>query len=115
MHVRDGTPNGFEVLAAYPARWHPDDCHWYDQWEKGRTGQAVLGTYTRGGTVMTAGTINWPHGLRGDDPVVVRSPGTLDHPGEVTGRRRRTVPSDGVYGVAPNLTASTQVRLRPTS
>src|SRR5206468_185203 len=46
---RDGTPDGFEVLAACPARWHPDDCEWYDRWEKGRTGQAVLGTYTRGG------------------------------------------------------------------
>jgi hypothetical protein len=69
---RDGTPAGFEVLAVCPARWHPDDCEWYDQWEKGRTGQAVLGTYTRGGTVVTAGTINWSHGLRGGDPVVVR-------------------------------------------
>lgn len=69
---RDGTPDGFEVLAVCPARWHPDDCEWYDQWEKGRTGQAVLGTYTRGGTVVTAGTINWSHGLRGNDPVVVR-------------------------------------------
>jgi hypothetical protein len=69
---RDGTPERFEVLAVCPARWHPDDCEWYDRWEKGRTGQAVLGTYTHGGTVVTAGTINWSHGLRGNDPVVVR-------------------------------------------
>ena len=55
-----------------PARWHPDDCEWYEKWEKGRTGNAVLGTYTRGGTVVTVGSTDWSHGLRGNDPVVVR-------------------------------------------
>jgi hypothetical protein len=69
---RDGTPKTFEVLATCPARWHPDDCEWYEKWEKGRTGNAVLGVYTRGGTVVTAGTTDWSHGLRGNDPVVVR-------------------------------------------
>ena len=29
---------------------------WYDHWEKGRLGAAVVGTYTRGGTVVTVGT-----------------------------------------------------------
>lgn len=69
---KDGTPKGFEVLATCPARWHPDDCEWYERWEKGRTGNAVIGTYTRGGTVVTVGSTDWSHGLRGNDPVVVR-------------------------------------------
>ena len=69
---RDGTPRGFEVLCTAPARWHPNDCEWYDRWEKGRTGNAVLGIYTRGGTVLTAGTTDWAHGLRGKDPSVER-------------------------------------------
>jgi hypothetical protein len=68
----DGTPANFEVLATCPARWHPDDSEWYEKWEKSRTGQAVLGTYTRNGTVVTVGSTDWSHGLRGNDPVVVR-------------------------------------------
>ncbi|MBX9580079.1 MAG: hypothetical protein K2X87_07185 [Gemmataceae bacterium] len=68
----DGTPDGFEVLATAPARWHPDDCEWYERWEKGRVGQAVIGTYTRGGTVVTVGSTDWSHGLRGHDPHIVR-------------------------------------------
>ncbi len=69
---RDGTPESFEVLATAPAQWHPDDCEWYERWEKGRKGNAVLGTYTRGGTVFTCGSTDWSHGLRGGDPMVVR-------------------------------------------
>jgi hypothetical protein len=69
---RDGTPEGFTVLATAKARWHPDDCEWYEKWEKGRTGQAVLGVYTRGGTVVTTGSTDWSHGLRGNDPAVMR-------------------------------------------
>jgi hypothetical protein len=68
----DGTPETFEVLATAPARWHPDDCEWYEKWEKGRTGQAVIGTYTRGGTVVTVGSTDWSHGLRGNDPLITR-------------------------------------------
>ena len=69
---RDGTPKTFEILATCPAKWHPDDSEWYERWEKGRVGNAVLGVYTKGGTVMTAGTTDWSHGLRGNDPVVIR-------------------------------------------
>ena len=69
---RDGTPESFAVLATCPARWHPDDCEWYERWEKGRTGNAVVGTYTRGGTVVTVGTTDWAHGLRGGDAAVER-------------------------------------------
>jgi len=68
----DGTPRSFAILATCPARWHPDDSEWYERWEKGRTGNAVLGVYERGGTVVTVGTTDWSHGLRGGDPAVVR-------------------------------------------
>ncbi|CAN5182270.1 hypothetical protein BH23VER1_BH23VER1_33110 [soil metagenome] len=68
----DGTPDNFEILATAPARWHPGDCEWYDQWENGRTGNAVLGIYERGGTVVTTGTTDWVHGLRGGDETVER-------------------------------------------
>jgi hypothetical protein len=69
---RDGTPQGFQVLATCPVRWHPDDAEWYERWEKGRTGQACLGLYTRGGTVFTCGSTDWAHGLQGADPQVER-------------------------------------------
>ena len=69
---RDGTPKNFEILGTAPAIWHPDDCEWYERWEKGRQGNAVFGTYTRGGTVVSTGTTDWAHGLRGNDPAVVR-------------------------------------------
>jgi hypothetical protein len=69
---RDGTPKGFEILATCPARWHPDDCEWYEKWEKGRSGQSVIGVYIRGGTVVTVGSTDWSHGLRGNEPAVER-------------------------------------------
>ncbi len=67
---RDGTPESFEVLGSVPAQWHPDDSAWYDKWENGRKGHAVLGVYTRGGTAFTCGSTDWAHGLRGKDPFV---------------------------------------------
>ena len=69
---RDGTPDSFVILATAEARWHPDDCEWYERWEKGRLGHAVLGTYTQGGTVVTVGSTDWAHGLKGKDPAVGR-------------------------------------------
>ncbi len=71
---RDGTPATFVILASASARWHPDDCEWYERWQKGREGAAVFGTYTApgGGTVVTAGSTDWAHGLRGGDPAVER-------------------------------------------
>jgi hypothetical protein len=69
---RDGTPETFVVLGTAPARWHPDDAEWYDRWENGRTGNAVLGVYTRGGTVFTCGSTDWAHGLKGGDPAVIQ-------------------------------------------
>jgi hypothetical protein len=69
---RDGTPESFTILATCPARWAPDDCYWYDRFPVDRVGAAVLGIYTRGGTVVTAGTTDWSHGLAGSDPAVIR-------------------------------------------
>lgn len=69
---RDGTPETFRILATAPACWHPDDSDWYERWEKGRTGNAVMGVYTRGGTVVTVGSTDWAHGLKGKDPAVER-------------------------------------------
>jgi hypothetical protein len=68
----DGTPTGFVILGSCPARWHPDDSLWYERFPADRIGAATMGTYTRGGTVFTAGTTDWAHGLRGEDPAVVR-------------------------------------------
>lgn len=69
---KDGTPETFTILAACPARWHPDDSQWYDRFPKDRVGNAVLGVYTNvnGGTVFTCGSTDWAHGLRGKTPVV---------------------------------------------
>ena len=69
---RDGTPEGFTILASCTATWHPDDASFYDRFPPDRVGLAVLGTYTRGGTVVTAGSTDWAHGLRGNDPTVER-------------------------------------------
>ena len=69
---RDGTPKSFTILATCPARWDPGDSIWYDRFPKDRVGAAVLGVYTQGGTVVTAGTTDWSHGLQGDDPAVTR-------------------------------------------
>ena len=69
---RDGAPESFSILASCPARWAPGDSYWYDQFPKDREGAAVLGIYTQGGTVVTAGSTDWAHGLRGNDPHVVQ-------------------------------------------
>jgi hypothetical protein len=74
---RDGTPEGFVILATCPARWHPDDALWYDRFPRDPSGApalgaAVLGLYKRGGTVFTVGSTDWAHGLQGGDEVVER-------------------------------------------
>lgn len=71
------------ILGSCPARWAPDDCLWYDRFPKDRVGAAILGIYTRGGTVVTTGTTDWAHGLRGQDPSVMRiTANVLDKLGE---------------------------------
>lgn len=67
---RDGTPESFEILGTCPARWAPGDSVWYERFPKDRVGAAVMGIYTRGGTVFTSGSTDWAHGLRGEDPAV---------------------------------------------
>ncbi len=66
----DGTPKTFQILGTCPARWAPGDSLWYDRFPKDRVGNAVLGIYTQGGTVVTAGSTDWAHGLSGGDPAV---------------------------------------------
>ncbi len=65
---KDGTPKTFQILATCPAKWAPGDSLWYDHFDKDRIGAAILGMYTRGGTVLTVGSTDWAHGLRGKDP-----------------------------------------------
>ena len=90
---RHGTPADFEVLATAPAT--PFDAHSTplplapgadhelefharrllgdaspENCERLRHGHAVLGTYTRGGTVITTGSTEWAYAL--DDPAIDR-------------------------------------------
>lgn len=69
---RDGTPESFTILATCEAQWAPGDSYWYERFPKDRVGAAVLGVFTRGGTVVTTGTTDWAHGLRGNDAAVVQ-------------------------------------------
>jgi len=71
---RDGTPEGFEILATAPARWPDETWSWYERWQKGRVGNACLGLLSTpaGGTVFSAGTTGWANCLLGHDPVVER-------------------------------------------
>lgn len=73
---RDGTPTDFEILATGPAKWGPEETlSWYDRWPTDQSGAGCLGLYTKpdGGTVFTAATTDWPHGLDGPaDPIVDR-------------------------------------------
>jgi hypothetical protein len=69
---RDGTPDGFLILALAPASWPADEWQWYEKWESGRRGNACMGLHeiAAGGTVFTAATTGWAHGLQGKDPIV---------------------------------------------
>ena len=69
---RDGTPKSFKVLGTCPAKWAPEDSYWYDRFPIDHVGAAVMGIYTQGGTVFTAGTTDWAHGLTGGDPKVIQ-------------------------------------------
>lgn len=71
---RDGTPDGFLVLALAPASWAPDEWNWFERWESGRSGNACMGIHRvpAGGSVFTAATTGWARGLQGKDPIVGR-------------------------------------------
>jgi hypothetical protein len=80
----DGTPETFEILASAPAWlsvkgdrsliWASEQL--YGKGEPQRLveqpGAAVLGCYTRGGTVFTTGCTEWVRGLAGRDTTVER-------------------------------------------
>lgn len=73
---RDGTPKNFEILATAPASWGEESTLlWWDAFPRKEPGHACLGLSVRspGGTVFTAGTTDWSHGLVAPaDPVVDR-------------------------------------------
>ena len=78
---RDGTPENFAILACCPAALSPVDgsldmiveaLHGDRSAPHPQPGAAMIGTYTRGGTVVTVGANNWPDGLRGHDKAVER-------------------------------------------
>ena len=88
----DGTPTNFIILGTAPARWGEDDLGWYkrahDLWKKNEHEHGCMGIYTRpgGGTVFTAATTDWSHGLaspQGTDSAV-DAQGALG-PGHATG------------------------------
>ena len=78
---RDGTPESFQILATAPAALgEVDDSRQMasvailgeDGGRLPQPGLAVMGTYTRGGTVVTVGCTEWSNGLAGGDPAVDR-------------------------------------------
>ncbi len=89
----DGTPESFVILATAPAApfdrrtsvrpvadhilseleyvaWRLLGSSDIEACERLAYGHAVLGTYTRGGTVVTSGCTDWVHGLDGASPAV---------------------------------------------
>jgi len=72
----DRTPDNFEILATAPAKWGPEaTLTWYERWPKDQHGAGCLGLYQHpnGGTVFTAGTTDWSHGLEKEpNPIVAR-------------------------------------------
>ena len=66
---RDGTPEDFTILATAPARWGEKDVgwykQWYDRWKQRDHDHGCMGIYTKpgGGSVFTAATTDWSHGL----------------------------------------------------
>jgi hypothetical protein len=80
---RDGTSPTFQVLGTAPAGLSEKgdgSLRWVSEalYGKGtdrrvdQPGAAVLGVYTRGGTVFTTGCTEWVRGLEGRDPTVER-------------------------------------------
>jgi|SRR6266567_1609705 len=92
---RDGTPADFTILATAPARlWSRDELP--SRYRSGEPGDlestaeavfgeaspehiarlahnhAVMGMYSRGGSVFTAGTTDWSYGLAGQDPDIMK-------------------------------------------
>ena len=70
---RDGTPDTFDSPRQRARRSGiPTTASGTSAGRRAATAHAVLGVYTRGGTVFTCGSTDWAHGLRGGDPIVER-------------------------------------------
>ena len=78
---RDGTPDTFEILATAPASLSDADdsiamaseaIYGPGAGRRLTEGAAVLGAFSRGGTVVTTGCTDWCMGLKGGDPAVDR-------------------------------------------
>jgi hypothetical protein len=83
---RDGTPKNFEIVATAPARWDREEgtLAWAHNIRRAMPaadlmpedltvdGNATIGAFTRGGTVVTVGSCDWPDGLKAGDPIVDR-------------------------------------------
>lgn len=80
---RDGTPESFEILGTAPAGLSTMDNSLAvvtealygknnSQHRHPQPGAAVLGNYTRGGTVFTTGCTDWSNGLKSGDEIVER-------------------------------------------
>jgi hypothetical protein len=69
---RDGTPEGFLILALASASYSADEWQGYETWESRRRGDACMGLHelAAGGTLFTAATTSWARGLQGKDPIV---------------------------------------------
>ena len=65
----DGTPQSFEILAYGPAKLMECDAPCHIEAGIQDEGAGIMGMYQRNGTVFTAGTTDWSHGL-GKDPIV---------------------------------------------
>lgn len=62
----DGTPATFQILGSAPAIWAPGDSWWYEKWDKNRIGACTMGVHGGeggAGTVFTAASTDWAHGL----------------------------------------------------
>ncbi len=75
----DGTPEDFEILALCPASLWDTDVEFHSKALYGEgsgrrrhLGAAVMGAYSRGGTVFTTGCTEWTRGLEKADPEVER-------------------------------------------
>jgi hypothetical protein len=76
---RDGTPANFQILATAPAALWDSDVAFTSRSlfgpgtkKRRKLGAAVMGAYTRGGTVFTTGCTEWVRGLAGKDALVER-------------------------------------------
>ncbi|HCL27310.1 MAG TPA: hypothetical protein DIC52_02605 [Candidatus Latescibacteria bacterium] len=67
----DGTPEDFVIICQAPSRWTGMEFDVYQEAGVSNDGRATMGSHTRGGTVFTAGTTDWAHGLK-NDPIVQR-------------------------------------------